>query len=411
MKRITALLLCVVLFYVLTVPIYAAEPETYSLRVSEYCEAASMSDYRELFRDAESGGMDRDMTRAMLAGILYNIFGSAEDAETIPSDVDASQWYAAGTAWALKKNIIPNDGNGTFRPDMPITREAFLITLYRCANAYGVSLEAINPWYTFLDGGLMTPEAQTAAFTIQRAGVMIEDTDGYFHYRDAVPLAEGEEVILRFLGTQRDILTALPVSTVAESEPVSDDWFNDVCFIGHSQIVGMQKYSGLSGPDYYAVVGHTAQSTLDYEFYPLPNGRYGTLSDGLHSKSYGKVYIMLGINDSSLDKNRVEKFMTPMRTILDLVKETQPGAKIYLLSLVPVGRYTPMNELYNPDSTVFYSQLVKTLSREYDTEYIDLFRMMCDKAGYFLNSFNSGDGIHIQSDRYPEIVEYLKRHT
>ena len=411
MKRITALLLCVVLFYVLTVPIYAAEPETYSLRVSEYCEAASMSDYCELFRDAESGGMDRDMTRAMLAGILYNIFGSAEDAETIPSDVDASQWYAAGTAWALKKNIIPNDGNGTFRPDMPITREAFLITLYRCANVYGVSLEAINPWYTFLDGGLMTPEAQTAAFTIQRAGVMIEDTDGYFHYRDAVPLAEGEEVILRFLGTQRDILTALPVSTVAESEPVSDDWFNDVCFIGHSQIVGMQKYSGLSGPDYYAVVGHTAQSTLDYEFYPLPNGRYGTLSDGLHSKSYGKVYIMLGINDSSLDKNRVEKFMTPMRAILDLVKETQPGAKIYLLSLVPVGRYTPMNELYNPDSTVFYSQLVKTLSREYDTEYIDLFRMMCDKAGYFLNSFNSGDGIHIQSDRYPEIVEYLKRHT
>ncbi len=411
MKRITALLLCVVLFYVLTVPIYAAEPETYSLRVSEYCEAASMSDYRELFRDAECGGMDRDMTRAMLAGILYNIFGSAEDAETIPSDVDASRWYAAGTAWALKKNIIPNDGNGTFSPDMPITRETLLVTLYRCANAYGVSLEAINPWYTFLDGGLMTPEAQTAAFTIQRAGVMIEDTDGYFHYRDAVPLADGEEIILRFLGSQRDILTALPVSTVAESEPVSDDWFNDVCFIGHSQIVGMQKYSGLSGPDYYAVVGHTAQSTLDYEFYPLPNGRYGTLSDGLHSKSYGKVYIMLGINDSSLDKNRVEKFMTPMRAILDLVKETQPGAKIYLLSLVPVGRYTPMNELYNPDSTVFYSQLAKTLSREYDTEYIDLFRMMCDKAGYFLNSFNSGDGIHIQSDRYPEIVEYLKRHT
>ena len=37
--------------------------------------------------------------------------------------------------------------------------------------------------------------------------------------------------------------------------------------------------------------------------------------------------------------------------------------------------------------------------------------MMCDKAGYFLNSFYSGDGIHIQSDRYPEIVEYLKRHT
>ena len=157
MKRISALLLCVVLFYVLTVPIYAAEPETYSLRVSEYCQAASMSDYRELFRDAESNGIGVVLTRAMLAGILYRIYGSAEDAETVPSDVDISQWYAAGTAWAIKKNIVPHDGSGSFRPDDPVTRETLLVTLYRCANAYGVSLEAINPWYTFLDGGLMTP--------------------------------------------------------------------------------------------------------------------------------------------------------------------------------------------------------------------------------------------------------------
>lgn len=411
MKRILSLLLCVVLFLSLVVPVCAAEPETYSLRTSEYCEAASMSEHRELFRNAESGGIGAPMTRAMLAGILYRIYGSAEVAETIPSDVDASQWYAAGTAWAVLKNIIPHDGNGTFRPDDPLTRESLLVSLYRCANVCGVSFDLINPWYSFLDGGLMTPEAQTAAYTIQRAGVMIEDTDGFFHYNDTVPLAEGEEIILRFIGTQQDVLTALPVSTVAESEPVSDDWFNDACFIGHSQIVGMQRYSGLYGPDYYAVVGHTAQNVVDYNLYELPDGRYGTLSDGLRSKSYGKIYIMLGINDSSLDADRVEKFMSPMRTILDLVKETQPDATIYLLSLVPVGRNTPMNELYNPDSTIFYSQLVKALSREYSTEYIDLFRMMCDKAGYYLDSFNSGDGIHIQPARYPEIVEYLKCHT
>ena len=165
-----------------------------------------------------------------------------------------------------------------------------------------MSLPAINAWYSFLDGGLMTPEAQTAAFTIQRAGVMIEDTDGYFHYRDAVPLADGGDH-LRFLGSS-DILTALPVSTVAESEPVSDDWFNDVCFIGHSQIVGMQKYSGLSGRITTPSSGHTAQAVVDYEFYELPDGRYGTLSDALHAKSYGKVYIMLGINDSSLRDDR-----------------------------------------------------------------------------------------------------------
>ena len=170
MKRISTLLLCAVFLFTMTVPVYAAETEPYSLRVSKYCEAASMSDYRDLFYDAESDGISVMLSRAMLAGILYLIYGSAEDTETIPTDVDAAQWYAAGTAWAIKKNIVPHDGDGTFRPDDPVTRETLLVALYRCANAYGISLTAINPWYSFLDGGLMTPEAQTAAFTIQRAG-------------------------------------------------------------------------------------------------------------------------------------------------------------------------------------------------------------------------------------------------
>ena len=132
MKRVLSLLLCSTLFFALAVPVYAAEPESQSRRTSEYCEATSMSDYRELFREAEGDGAGVSMTRAMLAGILYRVYGSAEDAETIPSDVDASQWYAAGAAWAVKKNIIPHDGNGTFRPDEPLTREALLVSLYRC---------------------------------------------------------------------------------------------------------------------------------------------------------------------------------------------------------------------------------------------------------------------------------------
>ena len=410
MKRITALLLCLILLGTLAPPALAAETDSGSLRISEYCESASMSEYRSLFRDAEADGAAAPMTRATLAGILYRMYGAEDDDSDISADVDRTAWYAPGAAWAAAKNILSLDA-GAFHPETALTREALLVALYRCANVCGVKLEAINPWYSFLDGGLMTSEAQTAAFTIQRAGVMIEDTDGFFHYKDIVTLAEGEEIMLRFIGAHEDILTALPVSTVAESAPVSDGWFDDACFIGHSQIVGMKKYSGLSAPDYYAVVGHTAQGAVDYEFYELPDGSYGTLSAALHRYSYGKVYIMLGINDSTLREDRVELFMTPMREILDLVRETQPEAKVYLLSLVPVGRYTPMNELYNPESTVFYSQLVKTLAREYDTEYIDLFRIMCDSAGYFLDRFNSGDGIHIQSDRYPEIVEYLKRHT
>ena len=65
--------------------------------------------------------------------------------------------------------------------------------------------------------------------------------------------------------TGSDVLTGLPISTMEESDAVGDDWFDDACLIGHSQIIGMQKYSGITGADYYAVIGHTARAVVDYE--------------------------------------------------------------------------------------------------------------------------------------------------
>ena len=125
---------------------------------------------------------------------------------------------------------------------------------------------------------------------------------------------------------------------------------------------------------------------------------------------YKKVYIMLGINDASDKKDRVERFMTPMRKILDLVRELQPDATIYIISLTPVGRATPNLILYNRENTIFYSQMLKDLSREYGTEYLDVFRLLCDSEGYFKEGY-SGDGIHLQAKYYPLFADFLRTHT
>ena len=201
----------------------------------------------------------------------------------------------------------------------------------------------------------------------------------------------------------------MPVSTVPESEPVGDDWFADACFIGHSQVVGFKKYSGIT-MDYFAVEGFDAWDTLNFPYFRGHNGRDAPLKKVLSIYQYSKVYIMLGINDASNKKDRVEQFMVPMRQILDLVRQLQPDAKIYILSLTPVGRTTPNLILYNRDTTIFYSQMLKDLSREYGTEYLDVFRVLSDSEGYFKEGY-SGDGIHILPKYYPVLVDYLRTHT
>lgn len=152
------------------------------------------------------------------------------------------------------------------------------------------------------------------------------------------------------------------------------------------------------------------QNILDFEYFERPTGRMGTLEEALGDESYEKVYIMLGINDCSTREDRIETFLASMRELLDLVKEQQPKAKVYLLSLAPVGRETPNNLCYNLDNVILYSQAVKLLSREYGAEYLDVFRLMADGEGYLLGEYDAGDGIHIQAARYENILEFLRCH-
>jgi hypothetical protein len=293
-----------------------------------------------------------------------------------------------------------------------LSREQLANLLAACADQLGFAFTDINSAFSFSDLGSFVGGAENAV-RLQTAGIILEKTDGSYGPGETVSISEAQGILLRFLPNMRQEFDSrlLPISTVEKSEGVDDSWFDDACFIGHSQVVGMHNYFNLPNADYYAVVGHTAQNVIDHIYYDLPNGGSGTLQQALSQKQYGKVYIMLGINDCNDREDRLERFTTPMKTILDMVTETQPNAQIYLLSLAPIGRYTPNDLWYTMDNVLLFTHTVKAFSREYNTEYLDVFRLMCDESGYFMDEFNAGDGIHIDAHHYEQIKEFLKCHT
>ena len=66
---------------------------------------------------------NQDLTRAMLAVILYAMAGEPEVTEANPfSDVPAGQWYTDAVIWAAENGIVVGCGDGTFRPEMAVTR-------------------------------------------------------------------------------------------------------------------------------------------------------------------------------------------------------------------------------------------------------------------------------------------------
>ena len=101
-------------------------------------DAVAFASSHELFNGASftQFSPEQPMSRGMLAVVLHNLEGNP--AQTLTGafvDVDNSQWYAKGVAWAEAQGIIGGYGNGQFGPNDNITREQLAVMLWRYAGS------------------------------------------------------------------------------------------------------------------------------------------------------------------------------------------------------------------------------------------------------------------------------------
>lgn len=140
-KRVTTLLLAVVMLLAMSIPAFAAAGDT---GFSDVAADAWYADAVEYVRDnglmsgtsATTFSPDESTSRAMLAAILYRAAGSpAVSASAAFSDVAADTYYADAVSWASANGIVSGYGNGQFGGDNPVTREQIVTILWRYAGS------------------------------------------------------------------------------------------------------------------------------------------------------------------------------------------------------------------------------------------------------------------------------------
>lgn len=106
------------------------QTQWYHLAVDWAVERGAMNGY-----DNGLFGPEDLITRAQIAGVLYNLAGNPDvDVSGLPSDCDQGAWYAKAVAWALEEGVMNGYGDGsTFGPDDPLTREQAACVLYNLA--------------------------------------------------------------------------------------------------------------------------------------------------------------------------------------------------------------------------------------------------------------------------------------
>ena len=117
-------------------------------------EAIDFASSREMMNGVgnDSFAPDSNLSRGMIAQVLYNLEDAPEAGSDAFTDVEAGQWYADAVNWAAANNIVSGYGDSTFGPQKDITREQMAQILYNYAVFKGYDVSAQSDLSAFGDG-------------------------------------------------------------------------------------------------------------------------------------------------------------------------------------------------------------------------------------------------------------------
>jgi lysophospholipase L1-like esterase len=194
---------------------------------------------------------------------------------------------------------------------------------------------------------------------------------------------------------------------LAESPAVTDDFFDDAAFFGNSLVDGLRIYGGLKSGDFFAA---TSASVINVELTKnarLSTGEECTLFQALTEKQYGKIYVLLGINEIGFEP---DYFIQLYSALLGRIAEAEPGAELYIMSLTPVTKSTSdTSSVFSLARIRAYNEALFSLAEQSGYKFLDLECALSDAFGY-LPDADSTDGIHLVADKYVQWADVLRTH-
>ena len=198
-----------------------------------------------------------------------------------------------------------------------------------------------------------------------------------------------------------DLAPASPTPTpgpaypdLTEQPEQNDEFFADSAMLGNSLVDGFRLFSGLTSCDYYCATSMTVAGA-------------GDLIAQMSQKQYGKVYILLGINEIGYD---VDYFIKQYDAMLDSIREREPEADIYVMGLTPVSAHKSATDTtFTMDRVNAYNEALRALAGEKECWYVDLCDALADETGYLPANVTT-DGVHFAAGHYKLWLQYLRTH-
>lgn len=199
------------------------------------------------------------------------------------------------------------------------------------------------------------------------------------------------------------------LTTVYDYVLENESYFNDAAFLGDSRTLGISDYAGLTGADFFCDNGMTIYKLLgDDGVTYQKTGEKVDMKEILQEKHYGKIYIMLGMNE--LGYGDTPMYLKQYLKVIRQIKEWQPGVIIYVMANLHVSREknnmeTEFNNININDKNVASARLANGT----DVFYLDCNPLFTDDEGY-LQAELTFDGVHLYAQHYDKWRDFLFAH-
>lgn len=253
-------------------------------------------------------------------------------------------------------------------------------------------------------GELKTQESQTVSEMFTEEEVTEEETEG-------IGIPENLGIIEE--STESDVVEEKQEEITSVEETIEEDtpqiytadisYFDDALFIGDSRTVGLYEYGGLGNAEVFADSGMSIYKVFNEEF-ALRSGEMVTLNEALSTKDFGKIYIMLGINELGYDfEQTVERFSEAVDTILT----AHPKAYIFIQANLHITKEKSEKSEYFTNSNIDrYNEAISKLADNEQIFYLDVNPLYDDEQGCLSKEFTA-DHAHIKGKHYTEWVEFI----
>lgn len=179
-------------------------------------------------------------------------------------------------------------------------------------------------------------------------------------------------------------------------EAVDDSYFDDAVFIGDSRMVGVSEYAGMDNASFLGKTAMTIYSMMDDKCETDPDRR--TVREALESEKYGKIYIMVGINE--VGTGDTDYFVNHYQEVLSEIRELQPDAIIFVQAIMHVSHDLDISGSYINNTAINdRNQGLSQLANGKDIFYIDVNPVFDDENGALVKAY-TWDDVHLYATYY-----------